>query len=440
MINSIVVVKIIINLFIQEDNPINNFTQSNKIVYIILTIFSFSFIFFGFFFDTPNNIISGLIKIIMHPDILITDYIEVAGIGSSFINSGLLALISILFFYFLKIDLDGFSIATVFLMAGFALFGKNIFNIWFIIIGVFFYAKVKREHFSNYVHVALLGSSMAPTITEFLFVLERPLWIRLILTISIGIGIGFILPPLASHMKHIHKGYNLYNVGFTAGIISTIYVSLSKSYGYVVRSNMTWSFGNDLELGIFLFIIFILFIGIGFYLNGMSFKGLGDILRLSGRLPNDFISVEGFAPSLVNMGLNGLVALFYVLLVGGPLNGPTIGGILTISGFGAYGKHIKNMLPILIGVVLGSLTKIWEIDDPAILIAALFGTALAPIAGKYGWKYGILAGFINSSVVLNVGTLHGGLNLYNTGFSAGIVAAFMVPVIEAFHKSKTETK
>lgn len=404
----------------------------------MLTFFSLSLIFFGFLFDSPSNILYGLIKIIKYSDLLITDYIAIAGIGTSFVNSGILALISVLFFYFYKINIGGYGIATVFLMAGFSLFGKNVFNIWFIIVGVFLYAKVKKEDFSDYIYVALLGSSMGPTITELLFIIDQPLWFRIILTVTTGLGIGFILPPLANHMKVLHKGYNLYNIGFTAGIISTIFVSLSRSYGYIVKSNMTWSSGNNLVLFIYLFVLFTAFIVTGFYLNRFSFHGIKNIIKLSGRLPSDFVSTEGLAPTLINMGLNGFLALFYILLVGGPLNGPTVGGILTISGFGAFGKHPKNIAPILIGVMIGSVTKIWNINDPAILIAALFGTALAPIAGEYGWKYGIIAGFINSSVVLNVGTLHGGMNLYNTGFSAGIVAAVMIPMIEAFKKSKTE--
>jgi len=32
---------------------------------------------------------------------------------------------------------------------------------------------------------------------------------------------------------------------------------------------------------------------------------------------------------------------------------------------------------------------------------------------------------------MNVGVLHGGVNLYNNGFSGGFVAAFLVPIIEA---------
>ena len=92
---------------------------------------------------------------------------------------------------------------------------------------------------------------------------------------------------------------------------------------------------------------------------------------------------------------------------------------------------LANLFYCFIGVVLGSLTKIWNINDPAVLLAALFGTSLAPIAGHYGWAWGVVAGFLNSSVALCSGVLHGGMNLYNTGFSAGIVAAFLVPLLEA---------
>ncbi len=392
---------------------------------------------FGFLVDTPINIIEGLQAIIMTPDILITDYIAIGGIGASFINSGLLTLISIFMIYCLKINISGMSIVAIFLMSGFALFGKNILNVWFIILGVFIYAKVQKDKFNKYIYIALLGTSMAPIITEILFVIDQPLRIRISLSIVIGISIGFVLPPLSVHMMKVHQGYNLYNIGFTAGIIGTILVSLSKSYGYVTRSNLIWSSGNNLILGVYLLLLFTFFIITGFCLNGSSFSRTFKIYHYSGRLISDFVLMEGFGPTLINMGLNGLFAMGYILIIGGPLNGPTIGGILTIVGFGAFGKHIKNMTPTFIGVLIGSITKIWDINDPIILMTALFGTALAPIAGQFGWKYGVIAGFINSSVVLSVGVLHGGMNLYNTGFSAGIVAAVMIPIIEAFRKDET---
>ena len=57
-------------------------------------------------------------------------------------------------------------------------------------------------------------------------------------------------------------------------------------------------------------------------------------------------------------------------------------------------------------------------------------------AGQFGWKWGIAAGVIHASVVLNTGFLHGGLNLYNNGFSAGLVCIVLVPLIEALRRDR----
>ena len=154
-------------------------------------------------------------------------------------------------------------------------------------------------------------------------------------------------------------------------------------------------------------------------------------MRTSGQSPTDFIALAGLGPTLANMGLTGAIGMAYVLAVGGELNGPVIGAIFTIVGFAAFGKHPRNIVPIMAGVFLGSLAKPWSADDPSILLAALFGTTLAPIAGRFGWHWGVVAGFIHSSAAQTVGPLHAGLNLYNNGFAAGIVASVLVPVIIA---------
>ncbi len=324
----------------------------------------------------------------------------------------------------------------MFLIAGFALFGKNLFNVWLIIIGVYLYSKKEKERFSKYIYMALFGTAMAPIVTEIMFNISAPLFVRVPLGIIVGLSMGFILPPLSSHLIRVHQGFNLYNIGFTAGMIGTVFVSIFRSYGFSPGARMIWTTGNNIILSIYIYTMFLSMIITGFYLNKKSFDRVNNIMKYSGRLVSDFILLEGFAPTLIIMGINGLIATSYVLLVGGDLNGPTLGGIFTIVGFGSFGKHPKNILPIFLGVFLGSLTKVWAINEPAILLAALFGTALAPIAGEFGWQYGVIAAFLHSSVVLNVGVLHGGLNLYNNGFAAGFVAAVLVPIIEAFRKDE----
>ena len=46
------------------------------------------------------------------------------------------------------------------------------------------------------------------------------------------------------------------------------------------------------------------------------------------------------------------------------------------------------------------------------------------------------------AVVQSIGTVHGGLNLYNNGFSAGIVAGFLLPIMDMIknHKDKERLK
>ena len=143
---------------------------------------------------------------------------------------------------------------------------------------------------------------------------------------------------------------------------------------------------------------------------------------------------------MLNMGINGLFATCFVLAVGGELNGPTIGGIFTIVGFSATGKHLRNIAPIMLGVFIGSLTKEWAITDPSPMLALLFSTTLAPVAGEFGIIAGLLAGYLHSSVALNVGIVYGGMNLYNNGFAGGIVAIFLVPVIQSIRDRQARAK
>ena len=148
--------------------------------------------------------------------------------------------------------------------------------------------------------------------------------------------------------------------------------------------------------------------------------------------------VKGSTIQSVNMGKD--IGQAFKSLVGGELNGPTIGGIFTIVGFSATGKHIRNIAPIMFGVLLGSLTKEWNINAPSPLLALLFSTTLAPVAGEFGVVVGILAGYIHSSVALNVGIVYGGMNLYNNGFAGGIVAMFMVPMIHSILDRRARAK
>ena len=154
-------------------------------------------------------------------------------------------------------------------------------------------------------------------------------------------------------------------------------------------------------------------------------------MSTTGRAPSDYLRMFGAGPVLVNTGVNGLLGMAYIFIVGGQLNGPTLGGIFTIMGFSAFGKHARNITPVMVGVALGAYGMHYTPDYPALQLAGLFGTTLAPISGHFGWPFGIMAGFIHSALVLQTGGPVAGLNLYNNGFSGGLIAIVLYPTITA---------
>ena len=104
-----------------------------------------------------------------------------------------------------------------------------------------------------------------------------------------------------------------------------------------------------------------------------------------------------------------------------------------------FRSHAFNIVPVMAGVALGAYGMHYTPDYPALQLAGLFGTTLAPIAGHFGWPFGVLAGFIHSALVLQTGGPVAGLNLYNNGFSGGLIAIVLYPTITAIWKHRRPT-
>lgn len=409
---------------------------SERTKFLILSIFPISSLILAFFVSDFSSIANGIYKIIIQPDVLLTDYIKVGGLGAALVNSSLLTLINLFFLWKLKVPLTGLPISAIFIVAGFAFFGKNIFNVWPIYIGGFLYSKYEKKPY-NSVIISMFGTALAPMVFEVAYALSPSSFSGLLVGILAGVVAGFFLPPIAAHILRAHDGYNLYNVGFAAGFIGTVVMSFMKSYGFENKTRMILSTEYDLFFKILLSLFFVILIIIGYILNDKNlFKGYSKILKMTGRLVADFTYTAGFGTTLINMGIMGLIGLIYVILSKGIINGPIVGGLLTIVGFSAFGKHPKNSIPIMIGVFIAGLLKVWDTSSTTVIIAALFGTSLAPIAGEYGPIAGIIAGFLHLSVSMNVGVIHGGINLYNNGFSAGIIATLLVPILDVFRREK----
>ncbi|MCC8025603.1 MAG: DUF1576 domain-containing protein [Clostridium sp.] len=424
---------------LENFHELKSLTRKQK--FFLLSLIPIYFIVIGLVVQPIQEIIPGIVTIIREPDFLITDYFVVGGVGAALINAGVLTLMSIGIIYFMGMDMDGHTITSSCLMFGFSLFGKNLLNIWAILAGVFLYARYHKTSMRRYIYIGLYGTSLSPIITQMMQVGSGPFPFRLLMTIAVGLVIGFVLPPLSTHVHYAHKGYSLYNVGFAAGIIATVIISITKSFGVEVESRLIWSTGHNRMFTVLLTILFGSMVILGVAVRG---KGIIEsyirILKSYGIGGTDYLRDEGGATTVFNMGVNGMFATYFALAVGGDLNGPTICGIFTVVGFASTGKHLRNIAPIMVGVYLASFTKTWNISDPSPMLALLFSTTLAPVAGEFGVLAGLVAGFLHSSVALNVGIVYGGMNLYNNGFAGGIVAIFMVPVMQSIRDRRARAR
>lgn len=400
----------------------------------------------AFIFNTPTEIYQGLIDIVSDTSVLLSDYIQIGNLGATLFNVGSLMLICLLLVKINKLQITGPILAAILTIAGFAFFGKNIINIWAIFVGVLLFSVYKRESFGKFILPALFGTALAPLISQVAFGFDfgLPFILHFLIANILGVIAGFFVAPLAAHAVNFHKGLNLYNIGFTCGLLATTFMAVFRAFGFNHELKNVLVTDLNLVLTVYLTILFLSMLILGIYCNKRSFNGFSNLMNRPGKLISDFLETDGFGVVFINLGLLGLVSTAYILIMGGDINGPVIGGIFTVVGFGAFGKHLKNCIPIFIGVFLAALLRAFLIDDytilasTGVLITALFGTTLAPIVGMFGPNYGLLAGFFHMAMVMNVGSLHGGMNLYNNGFAGGIVASILVPLILALKKQTLE--
>ncbi len=388
----------------------------------------------AFIMGTPKELLKGMITIILSRDALVTDYFELVGFGAAFLNAGLVLGLGILLIYIQKIPFTGLTMAVLFINAGFALFGKNPVNVLPMILGTWLYAKLHHSGMNRYIYTALFGSCLAPMVTEMVYLLPFPFGVNLFCAVGIGVFVGFVLPPLSMHTATMHMGYNLFNVGFSAGLLAFVLVCIMQSFGLESSSVFIWKAERPVWLAAGLYLYFAATFLFGLLINGGNIKPLFKLMKHPGRAVADFVLMDGVGTTLMNMGIMGTICVSYILLIGGDLAGPVVGAILTVFGFAAFGAHARNYLPVLAGIFLSTFLNHMQPTTPGIQMGAIFAAGLSPIAGQFGIFAGMLAGMLHGVIVVCTSSLYGGLNLYNSGFSTGLVAIILVPVLESFIK------
>ena len=397
-------------------------------IYITLALLYFA----AASFSHPQELASGLRSIILSRDALITDYFELVGYGPAFFNAALVMTISLVMIEYAELPFTGLTIAAVFINTGFGFWGKNVVNILPIHFGTILYAKAHNTPMSRYTYTALFATCLAPFVTELTYILPFGLWGNLAIAIIAGLFVGYVLPPLSQHTASMHMGYSLFNVGFSGGTLAFVMFCVLKSFGIESQSVFIWKAEQHPKLIIGVYIYLLAAFLLGFYMNEGKMKNLLKIFKHQGRAVADFVLMDGPGATLMNMALTGTAALTYAMLIDADFSGPVLGCLFTVFGFAAFGAHLRNYLPVLLGVYLSTFLTQYSPNDAGMIIAAFFVVGVAPIAGQFGVIPGILAGMLHSCIVMCTSQMYGGLNLYNNGFSCGWVAIVMIPALESF--------
>jgi len=331
--------------------------------------------------------------------------------------------------WLIRARFNGYLLSAIFTLAGFAFFGKNVFNILPIFAGVFLFDVLfSHQRVKDLIAPLLFGTTLGPVVSQVAFGFDFGWW-GILGGILLGVIVGGLLAALMNHIYSFHLGFNLYNTGTTGGFVATVVYITMRGFGLEIEPAFYWSTEYTIFLSWFVAAVMFGLIILGF-IWGASFSQYKKIWKCSGKLASDFVVISDLGTTLVNMGVIGLIGMGYVHLVKGDINGAILAGIFTVAGFGALGKHPRNILPIMAGVFLICFPKVWNHSDPGPLLAALFCTTLAPLAGKFGFFAGLIAGVLHLPMVMHVGSVHGYMNLYNNGFAGGLAMLIIIGFIK----------
>lgn len=422
------------------------------------------------YLDVWGEVIDDWLFILISPAPLVTDYFQLGNLASAFLNAGLCGLAVNALMFGLKADCRLNSFAGYFLVVAHCFYGLNFFNMWPPMLGILLFCRFYKINFKDNLAVALFSTAFGPFISELIFryhvgdyykIFEmQTSFIGFFYAVLFCLILGFAIPAMLPGALRLHKGFNLYNGGLAFGLLGILFYSfMYKTFGMEPPTNYTlanpiYEAHNFSYMGfavIFFSIVFASFIVWGWYLNGKSFKGYGDLLNSTG-YSMSFFDCFGAPKVFINVGVYGFMILAYFTGVvlfsdGAGFTGATVGVILAALSFSAKGQHPKNVWPILLGyeilyVLVASVCRAggveipWTLSTQGYINGAAFATGLCPITGYYGKRCGVIAGFLCAVMCTSTSAMHGGFMLYNGGFTAGITALILVPCLEFYWHKK----
>lgn len=418
--------------------------------------------------ETPRQVLAAWWTIQTSPCPLVTDYFGLGSLSAAFLNAAICGFCCMAMTQLRHAKYKPNVWAGYFLVIAHCFYGLNLINMWPPIFGFFVYCRIHKLRFRDNLDWAMFITSFAPFFSEMLF--RYPMAIKLGFTFGgvyfnfvavfycllMAMFVGCVLPAMLPGTAKLHRGFNLYNGGLATGLLGLfIYAYMFNTMGIHKRDAVTFvnetyaAHGESYMLfcTVFYVLVFCACILYGWCINGRSFKGYRELLCDSGYKAN-FLHDYGLGLTWINLGCYGLMMLAYfdaviLLTDGAGFTGATCGILLAAMTFSASGQHPRNVWPILLGyAALSALVNAecfisgravpWSLSTQGYMNGLAFATGLCPFTGKYGWKIGMLAGFISAVMCTATSSIHGGFVLYNGGLTAGIAALILLPLLDTY--------
>lgn len=411
----------------------------HNIIMNTMLLFALAFVLAGLLCGDIAELPKGLWRIITCPAPLVTDYTLIGGLNAALVNAGICGLFTYGLYRISGFVASGGAFGAYFLSVGIGLFGKTVFTMLPFVLGGLLYSFHKKEPFRRIILYPIQASALSPVVSVLAFYDGFNIGGAMLGYLS-AIIIGYVITPVAVHTRTMHRGFDLYNVGLAAGLIGIIFLAIYREAALVPfglgHSHHIVSMVGDHRPEVFypfLAGLFALISVSGLMLSRGSLKRFIALRRHTG-LDIDFAPEFGVPAVLINMGLVGLMTLAYMALIDAPMNGATVGALLSVLCWTGNGANTRNMLPVFVGYGAYSLITGVPLNSQYLCVAVCYATGLAPLAGRYGNIYGVVVGMIHAFIAGITSSMHGGFNLYNGGFSAGLVSLVMLPVIQTIAK------
>ena len=423
---------------------------------LFFAAFSLSFLIAAFCMPDRADMLPGLLRILGSPTLSSTNFFSLGGYAATFLNMGLVGLVCTALYRLPGNKPSHAATLVTILTTGFGSWGIHIVNMWPTIFGVMLHCIVKKEKLGNHTNAMLFSTGLAPFLSELMVRYPNPEVVGftpggVLAALAVGLFAGFFLPAGLDNSPRIHKGFALYSAALPVGMTAfLIYAMLYKAPGVTVPGAVSELHVAAPEIvNIFCLILFSGLILVS-VLMGTTWRDYWRLLTDPEQIVS-FSAAYGNGPMLMNVGAYGLYILLYYNIIGAEFNGVTFGVIFCMLSTCNSGSHPGNIWPITLGYAMASQFFQWfaplvggdyiqYLNAQPIIVGLCYANGLSPIADKYGWFYGCIAAMAHFGMVTTVPQLHGGMCLYNGGFTAALVCLLMIPALERHFRTKGERR